>query len=117
MRRIEAKGHRGVLLLHDIHPATARAIPMLLKRLKAGGYRIVQAVPSGSRPAFVPERSPVLVAAAEKQAWPRVVAPASSARKAKRPDAKKMATLRVKLASRKTRTVVATSGSRNLFNR
>ncbi len=109
MRRIEAKGRRGVLLLHDIHPATARAVPMLLRRLKAGGYKIVQAVPAGDRPDLVPERSPVLVAAAEKQGWPRVVPPAPAARQAKQPDAKKMAALRIKLANRKTRTVVTAS--------
>ena len=34
MRRLEAKG-RGILLLHDIHPATAMALPSLLKELKA----------------------------------------------------------------------------------
>ncbi len=73
MARIEAKGHRGVLLLHDIHPATARAVPMLLKRLKANGYRIVQAVPVGDRPASVPERGQADVAATEKPGWPRVV--------------------------------------------
>lgn len=55
IRRIETKGHRGVLLLHDIHPATAQALPMLLKELKERGYRIVQAVPAGERPASVPE--------------------------------------------------------------
>ena len=52
--RIEAKGHRGVLLLHDIHPATVMALPTLLKELKAKGYRIVQAVPAGERPKSVP---------------------------------------------------------------
>jgi len=117
MSRIEAKGHRGVLLLHDIHPATARAVPMLLKRLKAGGYRIVQAVPAGDRPASLPERSPVQVATADKQGWPRVVTPAPSARQAKPRDSKKMAALRVKLASRKTTTVAATSNFNVLFNR
>lgn len=55
INRIEAKGHRGVLLLHDIHPATATALPMLLKELKARGYHIVQAVPEGPRPASVPQ--------------------------------------------------------------
>lgn len=118
MARIEARGHRGVLLLHDIHPATARAVPMLLKRLKAGGYKIVQAVPAGDRPASVPERSPVLVAAAEKPGWPRVVQPAQQAgRKIKIASAKKTAALRAKLASRKSPTVVATSGFSALFNR
>src|SRR5690348_15329275 len=55
MERIEAKDHRGVLLLHDIHPVTVKALPMLLKELKERGYKIVQAVPSGERPASVPE--------------------------------------------------------------
>ena len=33
MQRLDAKG-RGILLLHDIHPATALALPSLLKELK-----------------------------------------------------------------------------------
>ncbi|HEY4983088.1 MAG TPA: polysaccharide deacetylase family protein [Pseudolabrys sp.] len=69
--RIEAKGHRGVLLLHDIHPATAMALPTLLKELKAKGYRIVQAVPAGDRPKSVPERPAPVVA--DSGGWPRVV--------------------------------------------
>ncbi len=45
MARLAERGHRGVLLLHDIHPATAMAVPTLLRELKAKGYRVVQAVP------------------------------------------------------------------------
>jgi peptidoglycan/xylan/chitin deacetylase (PgdA/CDA1 family) len=71
MNRIERKGHRGVLLLHDIHPATAMALPTLLNELKAKGYHIVQAVPAGERPVSVPERPAQLVA--EHEGWPRVV--------------------------------------------
>ena len=71
MSRIEAKSHRGVLLLHDIHPATAMALPILLKELKAKGYKIVQAVPAGERPKSVPENTSPLVA--ESGGWPRVV--------------------------------------------
>ncbi|HXD45184.1 MAG TPA: polysaccharide deacetylase family protein [Pseudolabrys sp.] len=70
IRRIEAKGHRGVLLLHDIHPATALALPMLLKELKERGYHIVQAVPAGERPASVPE---LVAKAHDSEGWPRVV--------------------------------------------
>ena len=40
MSRLDAKG-RGIILLHDIQPATALAMPALLRQLKAGGYRIV----------------------------------------------------------------------------
>ena len=70
MRRLEEKG-RGILLLHDIHPATALAVPILLKELKEHGYRVVQVVAAGGRPASVPE----LLGAPEynKEGWPRVV--------------------------------------------
>ncbi len=43
--RLEEKG-KGVLLLHDIQPATALALPALLHELKQRGYRIVQVVPA-----------------------------------------------------------------------
>ena len=46
MQRLDAKG-RGILLLHDIHPATAMALPSLLKELKDRGYRVVHVVPAG----------------------------------------------------------------------
>lgn len=68
MRRLDAKG-RGILLLHDIHPATAMALPSLLKELKARGYHVVHVVSTGERPASVP----VLVASPDKGAWPRVL--------------------------------------------
>ena len=70
MQRLEAKG-RGILLLHDIHPATAMALPTLLQELKARGFHVVQVVAAGDRPKFVPEllASP----AAEKAAWPTVL--------------------------------------------
>lgn len=47
MSRLEAKG-KGVLLLHDIHPATALALPALLKEIKDRGYRIVHVVPASA---------------------------------------------------------------------
>jgi peptidoglycan/xylan/chitin deacetylase (PgdA/CDA1 family) len=70
MQRLEAKG-RGILLLHDIHSATAMALPTLLQELKARGFRVVQVVAAGDRPKFVPEllASP----AAEKATWPTVL--------------------------------------------
>ena len=90
MSRIEAKDHRGVLLLHDIHPATVMALPILLKELKAKGYKIVQAVPAGERPKLVPENvNPVV---ADAGGWPRVV-------KASLKSAEK----RVKAAAKQTR--------------
>ncbi len=51
MRRLEEKG-RGILLLHDIHPATVLALPTLLKELKDRSYHVVQVVAAGERPEF-----------------------------------------------------------------
>ena len=82
IRRIEEHDHRGVLLLHDIHPATALALPTILKELKERGYKIVQVVPPGVGPASVPELAPPVVAAHE--AWPRVVKASVTRRHASR---------------------------------
>jgi peptidoglycan/xylan/chitin deacetylase (PgdA/CDA1 family) len=70
MRRLEEKG-RGILLLHDIHPATVLALPTLLKELKERGYHVVHVVAAGEHPESVPE----LVASPDsaKESWPRVV--------------------------------------------
>ncbi len=67
MRRIAGRDHRGVLLLHDIHPATADALPMLLAALKAHGYHIVHVIPAGARPKSVPPLPATLVAHAHPQ--------------------------------------------------
>jgi len=45
MNRLEARG-KGILLLHDIHPATVSALPGLLRELKEQGFRVVQVVPA-----------------------------------------------------------------------
>jgi peptidoglycan-N-acetylglucosamine deacetylase len=45
IKRLEARG-KGILLLHDIHPATVAALPGLLKDLKEQGFGIVQVVPA-----------------------------------------------------------------------
>jgi peptidoglycan/xylan/chitin deacetylase (PgdA/CDA1 family) len=47
LTRLEAKG-KGVLLLHDMQPATVVALPRLLAQLKRRGYRIVQVVPASA---------------------------------------------------------------------
>lgn len=54
MRRLNAKG-RGIILLHDIHQATAMALPILLKELKTNGYAVVHVVAAGERSQSVPE--------------------------------------------------------------
>ena len=70
IQRLEVKG-RGILLLHDIHPATAKALPMLLKELKARGFHVVQVVAAGDRPTFVAE--PLASPATQKEARPTVL--------------------------------------------
>jgi peptidoglycan-N-acetylglucosamine deacetylase len=45
LSRLESRG-KGILLLHDIHPATVAALPGLLKELKQKGFHIVHIVPS-----------------------------------------------------------------------
>jgi peptidoglycan/xylan/chitin deacetylase (PgdA/CDA1 family) len=58
LNRLEARG-RGILLLHDIQPATAHGLPTLLQELKARGYRIVhvvQAGPDHPKTATLPEQ-------------------------------------------------------------
>ncbi len=75
MRRLNAKG-RGILLMHDIHPATAMALPMLFKELKAGGYRVVHVVPAGARPESVPDLPAPAVA--DRGNWPRLIKASAS---------------------------------------
>src|SRR5215471_11307601 len=73
INRIEARG-KGILLLHDIQPATALALPEILKELKARGFKIVHVVPATpDRPKTVaePELWPTR-RAPEPKIWPRV---------------------------------------------
>jgi peptidoglycan-N-acetylglucosamine deacetylase len=44
MAGLKARG-RGIILMHDIHKWTADAVPDLLSKLKAGGYKVVQLKP------------------------------------------------------------------------
>ena len=43
MRKLKEK-HKGILLFHDIQPHTAKAMPQILKKLKAGGYKVVHMI-------------------------------------------------------------------------
>ena len=47
LERLERHG-KGVLLLHDIQPATVLALPELLQELQKRQFRIVHAVPAGA---------------------------------------------------------------------
>src|SRR5262249_49575688 len=57
MSRLQAHGS-GILLLHDVQPATALMLPKLLKELKAKGYRVVQMVPGDAEQAPVASAPP-----------------------------------------------------------
>jgi peptidoglycan-N-acetylglucosamine deacetylase len=57
MAQLEAR-RGGILLMHDIKPNTAQALPMLLARMKARGFRIVHVVPSGRVPIDLIARAP-----------------------------------------------------------
>jgi peptidoglycan-N-acetylglucosamine deacetylase len=52
-----AAKHSGIVLLHDIQPHTAAAIPLLLRELKAHGYSIAQVVPANTK------RTPIAIGA------------------------------------------------------
>ncbi len=69
MKRLNARG-RGIILMHDIHPDTALALPKLLKELKNEGYRVVHVVAAGEHPKSLPE---VVASPAEKEIWPNVL--------------------------------------------
>jgi len=44
MDRLERKG-KGIILMHDIQPGTAKAVPQLLAELKTRGYKVVHMRP------------------------------------------------------------------------
>ena len=44
MQKLEKTG-KGIILMHDIHKNTAKALPLLLSELKAQGYKIVHIRP------------------------------------------------------------------------
>lgn len=52
------ENRRGIILLHDIQPATALALPNLLKELKARGYRIVLVKPAASGAELIASATP-----------------------------------------------------------
>lgn len=72
--RIEAR-RKGILLLHDIQPATALALPEILHELKVRGYKIVHVVPAtADRPKTVtmPDQWAARMTP-EQKVWPRLV--------------------------------------------
>jgi peptidoglycan/xylan/chitin deacetylase (PgdA/CDA1 family) len=70
--RLEARG-KGILLLHDIQPATANGLPELLHELKVRGFKVVhvvQASPERQKTASLPEQ---WIARGDKPSyWPKI---------------------------------------------
>ena len=56
MSRLHRNGDRGMLLMHDNHPWTAEMVPMLLRELKAKGYKVVHMVAGPGNGPTVPRR-------------------------------------------------------------
>jgi hypothetical protein len=54
------ENRRGIILLHDIQPATALALPNLLKELKARGYRVVLVKPAAPTAELVASAKPLV---------------------------------------------------------
>jgi peptidoglycan/xylan/chitin deacetylase (PgdA/CDA1 family) len=72
LERLEHRGN-GILLLHDIQPATALMLPQLLRELKVRGYHVVHVVPAGpDRPKTVTEPE-MWVGHKPKPVWPTVL--------------------------------------------
>jgi peptidoglycan/xylan/chitin deacetylase (PgdA/CDA1 family) len=71
--RLEAH-RKGILLLHDIQPATAAALPEILRELKERGFKIVHVVPAtAERPktATLPQQWVARITP-EMKIWPRL---------------------------------------------
>jgi peptidoglycan/xylan/chitin deacetylase (PgdA/CDA1 family) len=77
LSRIESRG-KGMLLLHDIQPATALALPVLLRELKERGYKVVHVVQADAgRPKTATHPEQWAVSPSERSLaaslWPRAV--------------------------------------------
>ncbi len=72
LQRLEEK-RKGVLLLHDIQPATALALPELLRELKQRGYQVVHVVPASDRPTIGSEPQQQFLHKVVNPPWPHVV--------------------------------------------
>jgi hypothetical protein len=59
MTKLDKQG-KGIILMHDFQKHTAEAMPMLLRRLKAGGYTVVL-MKAKAQVATLPEYDEALV--------------------------------------------------------
>ena len=76
LSRLAAKG-KGILLLHDIQPRTVEALPVILRELKARGYRIVHVIPADAQHPKTPTEPaqwrlhPAATTPVARMRWPR----------------------------------------------
>jgi hypothetical protein len=59
MTKLDKQG-KGIILMHDLQKHTAQALPTLLRRLKAGGYKVVE-MKAKERLETLPEYDALLV--------------------------------------------------------
>jgi len=83
MSRLEKRG-KGILLLHDIHPATVAALPGLLRALKEQGFRVVHVKPA-EQPGRIEIADNGKILASEPT-WPPAAAGAPAAQELPAPD-------------------------------
>ncbi|HXW28943.1 MAG TPA: polysaccharide deacetylase family protein [Xanthobacteraceae bacterium] len=73
LERLERDG-RGILLLHDIQPATALMLPRLLRALKERNYHVVHVVPAGlGQPKTVTEPASWVLRKPRPTVWPMIL--------------------------------------------
>jgi peptidoglycan-N-acetylglucosamine deacetylase len=77
MSRLQTRG-KGILLLHDIHPATVAALPELLKKLKEEGFRVVHVVPAAAD--RIETAGMARTAERSNPIWPKLIALATADR-------------------------------------
>ena len=56
--RLEQR-HKGIILMHDVQPHTADAIPRLLKELKVRGYKLMRVLPATQAAGGVEHRAAI----------------------------------------------------------
>ena len=73
LERLERDG-KGILLLHDIQPATALMLPRLLRALKERNYHVVHVVPAGlAQPKTVTEPESWVLRKPRPTVWPMIL--------------------------------------------
>jgi peptidoglycan/xylan/chitin deacetylase (PgdA/CDA1 family) len=73
LERLERVG-KGILLLHDIQPATALMLPRLLRTLKERNYHVVHVVPAGlGQPKTVAEPESWVLRKPRPTVWPMIL--------------------------------------------